>query len=382
MHSTLPLSNVPFKAAQATAEHWGLAVKALIDDLTPFPEGANLGFVYVSQDFADDLSSVVTLLKETCPVGQWYGAAGYGVLGPKGTQRQGPAIVAMVGRVESGGILPLEGFDPEATDAFRHAHASWLQAQSAIAGLVHGNPRDAALVDMISGLSDVADAYLMGGLTLSCDGPAQVAHRVTHAGLSGILLGDAVPLAVGITQGCHPIGPPHIVTEAVDNVVMALDGDTALDVLKEEAGEMIARNLSRAAGYIHVALPLEGSDSVHDYAVRNLMGIDPRRGWIAVGDRMLAGDRLMFVRRDPNGAQQDMRRMLDGLQQRLGGRPPRGGLYFCCMQRGEAMFGSDGRELEMIREILGDFPLIGFHASGEICHDRLYGYTGVLALFL
>src|SRR5208283_4845889 len=136
----------------------------------------------------------------------------------------------------------------------------------------------------------------------------------------------------------------------------------ALEVLKEEAGEVIARNLSRAAGYIHIALPQEGSDSLHDYAVRNLMGVDPKRGWIAVGERMLSGERLMFVRRDPNGARQDMARMLDGLRQRLEGRRPKGGLYFCCMQRGAAMFGHEDRELEMIREALGDFPLVGFNA--------------------
>ena len=36
----------------------------------------------------------------------------------------------------------------------------------------------------------------------------------------------------------------------------------------------------------------------------------------------------------------------------------------------------------MIRDELGDFPLAGLFANGEISNDRLYGYTGVLALFL
>ena len=31
---------------------------------------------------------------------------------------------------------------------------------------------------------------------------------------------------------------------------------------------------------------------------------------------------------------------------------------------------------------LGDFPIAGFFANGEICNDRLYGYTGVLTLFV
>lgn len=370
------------KAAQASAGHWGLAVKALTEALTPLPDGANVGFVYVGRELADDLSSIVTLLRETTPIHQWFGAAGYGVLGPNGALREGPAIVALAGRLDPDGLLPLESFNAGEGETFLRTHGPWLTRQTVVAGLVHGNPRDTQLMEMIGDLSEAADAYLMGGLTLSSDNPVQVAGRVTSAGMSGLLLGDAVPLAVGITQGCHPIGPAHMVSEAVDNVVMALDGEPALEVLKEEAGEMIARDLSRAAGYIHVALPLEGSDNVHDYAVRNLLGIDPKRGWIAVGDRMLSGERLMFVRRDPNAAQQDMTRMLDGLKARLQGKPPKGGIYFCCTQRGVNMFGHDERELAMITETLGDFPLVGFHASGEICHDRLYGYTGVLALFL
>ena len=42
----------------------------------------------------------------------------------------------------------------------------------------------------------------------------------------------------------------------------------------------------------------------------------------------------------------------------------------------------DSEELKAIRDRLGDFPLVGFFANGEISHNRLYGYTGVLTLFL
>ena len=46
------------------------------------------------------------------------------------------------------------------------------------------------------------------------------------------------------------------------------------------------------------------------------------------------------------------------------------------------MFGEPHRELELISEILGEIPLAGFYANGEIAGNRLYGYTGVLTLFL
>ena len=38
-------------------------------------------------------------------------------------------------------------------------------------------------------------------------------------------------------------------------------------------------------------------------------------------------------------------------------------------------------ELQAVRRALGDVPLVGYFAGGEIAHHRLYGYTGVLTVF-
>jgi small ligand-binding sensory domain FIST len=68
------------------------------------------------------------------------------------------------------------------------------------------------------------------------------------------------------------------------------------------------------------------------------------------------------------------------LRDRLPG-PARGGLYHTCLGRGRHLFGEASAELSLIRDLLGDVPLAGFYANGEISHNRLYGYTGVLTLF-
>ena len=46
------------------------------------------------------------------------------------------------------------------------------------------------------------------------------------------------------------------------------------------------------------------------------------------------------------------------------------------------MFGPNSAELRTIEEVLGPVPLAGFFTNGEIFHNRLYTYTGVLTLFL
>ncbi|MEK9722637.1 MAG: FIST C-terminal domain-containing protein, partial [Rhodospirillaceae bacterium] len=222
--------------------------------------------------------------------------------------------------------------------------------------------------------------FLVGGLTSSRGAHYQLAGDVLGGGLSGVLFAPDVEVATGLTQGYAPVGPAHRVTDCMDNVVMTLDTEPALDVFKADIGELLARDLNRVAGYIHAAFPVEGSDT-GDYVVRNLVGIDPERAWLAVGGEVGAGDRLLFVRRDPAGAAQDLTRMVDELVGRLPGRP-RGGLYFSCVARGPGLFGAEGREMEIVAEQLGDVPVVGFFGQGEISNNRLYGYTGVLALFL
>jgi small ligand-binding sensory domain FIST len=75
-----------------------------------------------------------------------------------------------------------------------------------------------------------------------------------------------------------------------------------------------------------------------------------------------------------------MVRMVSQLAGRLSS-PPKAGIYVSCVARGAALFGEAGVETALIREGLGEFPLIGFFANGEISRDRLYGHTGVLTLF-
>jgi small ligand-binding sensory domain FIST len=89
----------------------------------------------------------------------------------------------------------------------------------------------------------------------------------------------------------------------------------------------------------------------------------------------------MFCRRDGDSAREDMLRMLRDLRKRAR-TPIKGGVYFSCLGRGRNQFGENSEELKLIRDELGEFPLVGFFANGEISHNRLYGYTGVLALFL
>ena len=65
----------------------------------------------------------------------------------------------------------------------------------------------------------------------------------------------------------------------------------------------------------------------------------------------------------------------------LAGGKIAGAIYVSCAGRGGPHFGSPSAELQILNRALGDIPLTGFFAGGEIAHQNLYGYTGVLTVF-
>lgn len=368
-----------FRSAHASADSWEAAADACLERLAPLPAGANLGFLYATDVLGRHLPQILARLRRTTGIEHWVGTLGVGICATGREYLDRPAVAAMAGAFppESYRLFPAVRTE---VDEIGPALAGWRAAGEARFAIVHGDPRNPRTPDLIARLAAwLHDGFLVGGITSSRESYFQVAGRPTEGGVSGVVLSDRVRVTTGLTQGCSPLGPVRRVTECRDNVIVTIDDRPALEALKEDVGEVLARDLSRAAGYIFAGLPIRGSDT-GDYLVRNLLGIDPRNKLVAIGERLSPGDPILFCRRDVDTAYADLRRMLHGIKERLAGEP-KGAVYYSCLGRGPYMFGGDSRELGTIREELGDVPLVGFFANGEISHNRLYGYTGVLAVF-
>ncbi|WP_119302390.1 FIST signal transduction protein [Dongia deserti] len=374
-----------FRAGHAAGADWREAVDACLKELKQAPHDnpsktSRLGFLYVTDVIAEQAGEVLDRLRRETGVEHWIGATGIGILGASahgsGEYYDQPAVSALIADLPDDSFRVFPGRGDDAAGA----GSEWFEAQRPNVAIVHADPRAQRLPLMLDRLAEASGAYLVGGLASSRGAMVQIAGEVSEGGASGAWIGSSINLVAGLSQGCAPIGPAHVATTAQKNVVMEIDGRPALDVFKEEIGEMLARNLERCANFIYAALPVGGSDT-GDYLVRNLMGIDPNKGWIAIGDQIESGDGIMFTKRDRSTANADLVKMLESVKKRIA-RPIQGGLYFSCLSRGHNLFGDAGTEMAILRDHLGDIPLAGFFANGEISHRRLYGHTGVLALFV
>jgi len=368
---------LPFPYAHATDDDWHLALERVIAGLRS--ARGRLGFLYVSDAINAHLETILDAVREATNVEHWVGAVGIGVCATGAEYYERPAIAAMVAD------LPDEAFRVfppiiKELDAFDAAQRTWLGNAQPYMGLVHADPSNPLTESLIHQLAErTITGFLVGGLASSQTNARVIADEPTEGGVSGVMFTEAAGIQTALSQGCSPIGPHRRITECQRNVIVELDGRPALDVFKEDIGEVLARDISRVGGYIFVGLPITGSDT-GDYLVRNLIGVDMDKRLIGIGDLVEKGQELMFCRRDANTAREDFSRMLAHLKGRLSA-PPRGGIYVSCLGRGAQLFGDDSQELKQIRDELGDFPLVGFYANGEVSQNRLYGYTGVLTLF-
>jgi len=124
---------------------------------------------------------------------------------------------------------------------------------------------------------------------------------------------------------------------------------------------------------------------------------------VAVAQPVEAGMRLTFCQRNAAAARADLTRICAEVREALepeemtadlagalsadtniNPHPARrmaGAIYVSCAGRGGPHFGGESAELQIVRRALGDVPLVGFFAGGEIALQALHGYTGVLTVF-
>ena len=415
-----------FPYAHATHPQWKMAAALVLAQLRAQmaqPDYANaptLGLLYITDHFAAAAQELLEFLQAELPlVIDWSGTVGVGIAANNVEYWDEPALALMLlelpvdqYRVFSG-VAPLGlGFD---------AHTA----------LVHADPETAELPELIEEMAQrTHTGYLFGGLSASRTQRVQfavggngnirghgAASGVFTGGLSGVAFGEGVALVSRITQGCMPVAPVHRVSEAEGNVVVSLDGEPALDVLLRDLSISLDEPQAAMAVVGATLVGLMPAQAVHshraaesgraaepgdllprnalqprsgsfgdDVLVRHIVGLDPGRRAVAVAAHVDAGSELAFCQRNVQASRMDITRMCAEVRDAVESSVEpsmriAGAVYVSCTGRGGPHFGSDSAELQIVRRALGDVPLVGFFAGGEIARNHLYGYTGVLTVF-
>ncbi len=412
----MPLfTSTDFASASASGTDWRDTSKNILEQFVSIrdeQDGFNFGFIYISDHLAGDATSIYNLFRSVLKIDNWVGSIGMGVIGSGESYVDMPAISAMIGRFPENSfcVFPNDASQGEEENSGDHVK-EWLANNSPMLCVAHGDPvADNDQQEMLYELERTTNSFVVGGLTSSRSQHYQIANRVCNGSLSGVFFADNVLVSTSISQGCSPISEYCTVTKADENTILELDDKRALDVFQDSLRDFATKKLgseptefihniksmdrsdyipeeykSLFKGQVHIALPISQSDQ-NDFMVRNIQNIDMDEGSISITDNIDTGNHIMFVERSEDTVSYDLSHVLVNLRKRVqaerGCFEPKAALYISCIARGFSKV-SDNTESEMslIKNIIGNIPLTGFYAGGEINNARLYGYTGVLTLF-
>lgn len=348
-----------------------------LNKLEQTPAEANFAFIYVSDDMATSLESILEKCKFKTGIKHWSGSLGVGLISSNTEIYDQPAISILLCQFPENEFRIIETI--KNLDELS-AKLTWPENSDSFFAMMHidaYNPQSQILLDKLE--QSIDNCFIAGGITSSRDLQLHIADEVSSDGISGVVFSDKIPVHSNLSQGCSPLGEKHTVTKSQGNVVISLDNKPALDVFYNDIGEMLSRDLQHASEFVFAGLCIPNSDK-SDYKIRNLVGLDEEKKVFAINDNLSEGDKLIICKRDNESATKDMLRMLDNIKKRVTS-PIKGGVYISCLGRGREQFGDNSEEVKMIHQVLGDFPLTGFFANGEIHNKHIYGYTGVLTLF-
>jgi len=209
---------------------------------------------------------------------------------------------------------------------------------------------------------------------------------ITINGAGGLAFEGIPKFCAGVTQSCATFGEPMFVTEVKDDIIVSLDGIPALEIFTEVAKELGVNDFEEAAQQLLLSFPLDPAKPVFTgdgSMARHITGIDVPSQGIKTSEIVFEGGVVSFAYRSQKTAEEDLKLMLKRLK-KANIDIPTFGIYFNCASRGEALYGRPNVDTELIREILGEFPLIGFFGAYEMAQMphgvQLYSYTGVLVL--
>ena len=344
------------------------------------PAEANFGFIYATDAMSADFPELLEQCKSTTNIEHWVGSIGLGVITTGHEVYDLPAASIMLANFEKNDftMVPFICKQEEISSKLQ-----WPRTFATNFGVIHGDPLNPQTQDLIEELQQqLENGFIVGGLTSSRGTHYQVADDVLTGGISGVLFSENVGVITNLSQGCSPVGKKHRITKAQENAAFLLDTKPALQVLMQDMDISDYQQLEQNAAEVFIGLCIPGSDK-SDYTIRNLVGVDVEHDIFAINDYLTEDNEIVFCRRNEQTAIDDMQHMLDNIAGRLKrlNQKIRGGLFVSCLGRGREQFGKNSEEIKMIHKTLGDFPLTGFFANGEIHHDKLYGYTGVLTLF-
>ena len=357
----------------------------------------DLCLVFISSNFLPGYESVIPFLQARLGPRVILGCSGGGVVGNGREVEHHPALALTAAMLPDVTLTPfrvadssLPGLD---VSPRQWHHLIGVPPAEQPQFIILADPYSIRIENLLMGM-DYAypKASKVGGLASGATQPGENALYLNtvcyRSGAVGVALSGNIALDTLVAQGCRPIGKPMRVTKSDRNILMELDGQPPLTILRDLFMTLDARdqNLLQHALFLGLVMdPLKSHFTHGDFLIRNIVGLDTEKGLLAVGALLREGQTVQFHLRDAQTSADDLQQTLATYASRSGRGQLGGALLFSCLGRGEFLYGHSSHDTRLFQQKLGPVPVSGFFCNGEIGPvggtTYLHGYTSCFALF-
>jgi len=385
-----------FASALSTAPDAAQAVAAVCDQTLAALDGQpDLAVVFVSADRADACDAIAGTLCDRLGTERLIGCTGETVVGVGQEVEGEPALSLWLARLPGADVLPMHlalHRTPEGGAILGWPDTLLTDWPASATLLLLGEPFTFPADFLLERMNeDHPDLAVVGGMASGASRPGEnrliLGREVFAEGAVAVLLSGAARVRTVVSQGCRPIGPHFVITRSEQNVIYELGGKPAVIQLHGVLVTLPTREQEMVRHGLHlgrVVSEYQERFEQGDFLVRNVLGIDPENGAIVVGDYVRIGQTVKFHLRDWQTADADLRQLLAATRHPAGGAIG-GALLFSCNGRGTRLFPEPHHDALAIRNALGDIPLAGFFAAGELGpvagKNFVHGFTASIALF-
>jgi small ligand-binding sensory domain FIST len=363
---------------------------------------ADLGLVFISSAFTSEYSRLLPLLSEQLAVPVLIGCSGGGVIG---TSQWGQTQELEAEPALSLTVAHLPGVNVKAFRVVADDLPDLDSPPNAWQNLIDVRPLSKPQFILLSSSFSSGIDDLLKGLDFAYPGSVTVGgqasgasmggrttlfynNRLYYDGTIGVALSGNIVLETIVAQGCRPIGKPHQVTKGDRNIILSLDEQVPLIVLRDLISSLSEQERMLAQNSLSVGMAMnEFKQDLHpgDFLIRSILGVDPSAGAIAITDYIRPGQRLQFHLRDAQASAEDLEFLLMRYQeQRVPEASAYGALMFACVARGEGLYGKPNVDSQLFRRYFNNIPLTGFFCNGEIGpvggSTFLHNYTSVFGI--
>jgi small ligand-binding sensory domain FIST len=388
---------IKFASATSDMDNTNAALDQILDQLQQQTIGdIDLMVMFVTPHHAHEMDHIAARLRSVFSPGVMIAVTAEGVIGVRQEMQNSPGLSVLAASAPSAKFKPFYIDQPHwramIDDPQVIPDFVAIEGQSPLALMIMGDPFSTPIMHMLPAFnSALPQIPIVGGMASGARRPGDnrllLDDHIYMHGTIGVAIGGDIQVDTTVSQGCRPIGQPYVITKCKRHVLLELGGRNPLQIITEMINELneYDHELVGKGGLLvgRVIDEYKGRFGRGDFLIRNLLRSESGGDHIAINDaNVCVGQTIQFHIRDQQTAREDFSLLLEA--QKVHG-PGAGALLFSCSGRGTNLFDQPDADAQMLYDALGDIPVAGFFAAGEIGPvggvNFVHGHTASLLVF-